>query len=147
MTGLHYSSDDLPAISQVPGFLSLDSWLYRLEYAVATVAILAILFVWRLGVLHALPPTAIGLTLFRIVWPDIFAFVPIGLASRRSHEWPKWGATVYHFPHSLLVWVAVFGAWSWLSAGVAWPLLGWAAHITADRAAGYHLRVRSERAA
>jgi hypothetical protein len=143
MTEFPSSGRDSFASSPTPGFLRLDSWPYRLEYAVATVAILAILFVWRLGILDALPPAAIGLTVFWMVWPDLLAFVPIGVASRASHGWPKWGSMVYNIPHSLLVWAVVFGAWSWLSGGLAWPLLGWAAHITTDRAVGYHLRARS----
>jgi hypothetical protein len=98
MTEFHSSGRDSFASSPTPGFLRLDSWPYRLEYAVATVAILAILFVWRIGILHALPPAAIGLTLFWMVWPDLLAFVPIGVASRASHQWPKWGSMVYNTP-------------------------------------------------
>lgn len=143
MTDLPRATRESFAPSRVPGFLRLDSWPYRLEYAAATVAILGILFVWRLWILHALPPIDLAATLFWIVWPDLLAFVPIGVASRASHEWPRWGPTVYNVPHSLIVWAAVFGTWSWLSGGIVWPLLGWAGHITADRAVGYHLRARS----
>jgi hypothetical protein len=37
----------------------------------------------------------------------------------------------------------VFVAWSFVTGEIAWPLLAWAGHITADRAAGYYLRAPS----
>lgn len=137
------TSVDAPAPGAGPGFLRLSSWPYRLEYAAATLVIMGLLFVWRLGILHDLPPEDIALTLFWLVWPDLVAFVPIGLAARGSQKWPSWGALVYDVPHSLLVWAGVFAAWSVVAGGIAWPLLGWAAHITTDRAVGYYLRAPS----
>jgi hypothetical protein len=123
-----------------PGFLELNSRWYRLEYAAATFALLGALFIWRWRVLGGLPPTDVGLTIFWMAWPDLFAFAPIGLMSRRSQAWPSWGSRVYNVAHSLAVWGAIFAAWSLLAGGIEWPLLGWATHITADRAAGYYLR-------
>ncbi|MCI4368444.1 MAG: hypothetical protein L3K09_02630, partial [Thermoplasmata archaeon] len=64
----------------------------------------------------------------------------IGLASKGSRDWPSWGPTLYNLLHTFLLWAAVFGLWSLLTGQIAWPLLAWAGHITADRAAGYHLR-------
>lgn len=136
-------SQDLPRPRSGPGFVRLGSWPYRLEYAVATVVILLLLVGWRLAVLHALGPTEAGLSIFWFVWPDLVAFVPIGIAARSDRSWPRWGAAVYNVPHSLLTWAAVFGVWSALAHSVVWPLLGWAGHITMDRAVGYQLRASS----
>lgn len=127
-----------------PGFLSFGSVAYRLEYAAATVAVFGLLFGWRLALLHDLGPQDVALSIFWFVWPDLLAFVPIGLARRKDDRWPEWGPTLYNVPHSLLVWAGVFVAWGLLAHGVVWPLLGWAGHITMDRAAGYHLRARSD---
>ena len=134
------SSRAPPAPPWGPGFLRLDTWPYRAEYAAATVAIVVVLFVWRLAILHDFPAFDIGLAVFWMVWPDLVAFVPIGFASRGAREWPSWGPTVYNATHSLLVWGAVFVAWSALAGTIVWPLLGWAGHITADRTFGYYLR-------
>ncbi len=81
---------------------------------------------------------------FWVVFPDL-AFLPIGLGWRASGRWPAWGSTVYNGTHSLLVWAGVLGAWSMLQGAVEWPLLGWAIHITLDRAMGYWLRQRPVR--
>lgn len=137
-------SEDVPAPPAGPGFIRLGSWPYRLEYAAATIAILLVLFVWRLLILHELPATDVALVVFWVVWPDLASFLPIGLASRRSREWPRWGPTVYNVFHSLLVWAAVFVVWTLLSGQINWPLLGWAGHITADRAVGFYLRAPGE---
>lgn len=133
-------SRDLPRPRWGPAFLRLSSWPYRLEYGVATLVVLGLLFGWRLAVLHALGPTDTALSVFWFVWPDLAAFVPIGLATTAGRSWPTWGSTVYNVPHSLLTWAGVFGLWSLLAHGVVWPLLGWAGHITMDRAVGYQLR-------
>lgn len=133
-------SQDLPRPRWGPAFLRLSSWPYRLEYGIATVALLGLLFGWRLVVLHALDPTESVLSIVWFVGPDLVAFLPIGIASRTRGTWPKWGSTLYNVPHSLLTWAAVFGTWSLLAHGVVWPLLGWAGHITMDRAAGFQLR-------
>ena len=121
-----------------PGFQAASSRLYKAEYAAATLAILAYLvFRWlHLGGLDWLQ------TVFWMVFPDLFAFIPIGLSSRRK-EWPAWGSYVYNFSHTILVWGLAFGL-SWFFMGtVYWPILGWLGHITADRAVGYGLRSRA----
>lgn len=123
-----------------PGFLRLDSRIYRVEYAAATIAILVILFGWRLLVLKEFPWPMLVATVFWAIWPDVAAFVPIGLASKGSKEWPSWGPSLYNSVHNFLVWGAVFGLWSLLAGQIEWPLLAWAGHITADRAMGFYLR-------
>ncbi len=79
------------------------------------------------------------------LWPDLAAFIPIGLATRAAPEWPSWGPTLYNALHTFLLWVPAFlAAWVWLG-NPWWPLLGWAGHLTMDRAAGYYLRARGSR--
>jgi hypothetical protein len=133
-------SEDARAPPWGPGFLRLNSRVYRAEYAVATIAILLLLFGWRGLILKDLPWSAVLLTVFWAIWPDLVAFVPIGLASGSSRAWPPWGPALYNSVHNLLVWGAVFVLWSVLAGQIVWPLLAWAGHITADRATGYHLR-------
>lgn len=117
-----------------PGFEPSGSRLYRAEYAVATLGILAYL-VYRWAHLGGLDWAA---TVFWIVFPDLAAFIPIGLSRRR--EWPPWGAFVYNLFHSALTWGLAFVV-VWVALGTPyWPLLGWVGHITADRAVGYGLR-------
>jgi hypothetical protein len=82
-------------------------------------------------------------TLFWGAFPDLFAFIPIGLASR-DKQWPSWGATIYNLVHTLILWAGLFGILWYVSAMPYWPLLGWLLHITADRAFGYGLRSRNE---
>jgi hypothetical protein len=78
-------------------------------------------------------------TVFWILFPDLVAFIPIGLSSKRR-EWPAWGSYLYDTFHSALAWGLAFGA-LWLALGTPyWPILGWLGHIAADRAAGYGLR-------
>jgi len=133
-------SRDAPAPPWGPGFLRLNSWVYRLEYSVATIAILALLFGWRWIILHDLPWPSLLLVVFWAAWPDIAAFVPISVASRHNREWPSWGPMLYNSVHNLVVWAAVFVLWSFLAGQIIWPILAWAGHITADRAVGYYLR-------
>ena len=134
---------DVPPPPWGPGFFRLDSWVYRAEYAAATVAILVLIFGWRGYLLKDLPWPALLQVVFWAVWPDLAAFLPIGVASKGSRSWPAWGPTLYNSVHNFLVWGVVFVAWSVLSGQVAWPLLAWAGHITADRAFGYYLRAPS----
>jgi hypothetical protein len=118
-----------------PGFQAAGSKLYRAEYAAATIAILAyLLYRWQyLGGLDW------GSTVFWMIFPDLAAFIPIGVSSKRK-EWPSWGSYLYNFFHTLLVWGLVFAA-AWLVLGVPYvPILGWLGHMTADRAIGYGLR-------
>jgi hypothetical protein len=133
-------SSDAPTPPWGPGFLRLNSWVYRAEYAVGTVAIVILLFGWRWFLLHDFPWPSLVLTVFWAIWPDLAAFVPIGIASRGSREWPPWGPTLYNSVHNFLVWGVVFVVWSLASGQIVWPLLAWAGHITADRAAGFYLR-------
>ena len=121
-----------------PGFQVWNSRLYRAEYAAATLAVLAyLIFRW----LHQG-----GLdwpqTVFWMVFPDLFAFVPIGLSSKRK-DWPRWGSYVYNLSHTILVWGVAFVLSSFVLGTVYWPVLGWLGHITADRAVGYGLRSRA----
>lgn len=105
--------------------------------AVLTKGLLVLLFYWRLAVVGDLDVLA---TVFWILWPDLAAFLPIGVAMRGRTSWPRWGAPLYDATHSFLVWVVGFAlAWA-LVGSVPWPLLGWAVHIAGDRAVGYYLR-------
>ncbi|MCI4337360.1 MAG: hypothetical protein L3K18_00280 [Thermoplasmata archaeon] len=130
----------MPAPRWGPGFLRLNSWVYRAEYGAATIAILLVVFVWRGLLLKDLPWPSVLLTIFWAVWPDLAAFVPIGIAARSSSGWPSWGPTLYNTVHNLLVWGVVFSLWSFAAGHIEWPMLAWAGHITADRASGYYLR-------
>lgn len=123
-----------------PGFLPINSWAYRAEYVVATVAIFAGLFIWQKLILHEFPLTSVLLFVFSFVLPDLVAFVPIGLSHTPKGTWPEWGPPIYNVMHSLLTWLAVFLAAWLLTRALVWPLFGWAAHITLDRGVGYHLR-------
>lgn len=74
-----------------------------------------------------------------ILFPDIIAFIPIGISSSRQ-TWPRWGGYLYNTVHNLLIWGLVFAsAWIFLHTPY-WPLFGWLGHITADRALGFGLR-------
>jgi Domain of unknown function (DUF4260) len=118
-----------------PDFQAAGSKLYKAEYATATAAILAYL-VYRWLYQGGLDWPS---TVFWILFPDLVAFIPIGLSSRRK-EWPAWGSYLYNISHTTLVWGLAFGV-LWLVLGTPyWPILGWMGHMTADRAVGYGLR-------
>ncbi|MGA7860401.1 MAG: DUF4260 family protein [Thermoplasmata archaeon] len=121
----------------------MGAWPYRAEYAAATVAILAVVFGWRLIILHEPPDTAVLLFVLFFLLPDIVALVPIGLSRSPRGTWPAWGPPLYNVMHSLLTWLAVFLVARVLTGRIVWRFFGWAAHITRDRAVGYHLRARS----
>lgn len=123
-----------------PGFRGTNSWLFRIEYAVGTLALVLALVGGPWGPARLGSLGAIGAAVFWFLWPDLLAFVPIGLVGVRGGEWPRWGPALYNTGHHLAVWAGVFVAWSWLTGGIAWPLIGWAIHITLDRAVGYTLR-------
>jgi len=127
-----------------PGFLSLASWPYRLEYAVATIAIFGVVFGWRMVELRDFPLSDVLLFVLFFLLPDLVAFGPIGLSRQPQGRWPSWGPALYNVMHSLLVWAAVALLVWVLRAPLFWPFMGWAAHITMDRAAGYHLRARAQ---
>jgi len=121
-----------------PGFQDARSKLYRAEYAAATIALLAYL-VYRWLYLGGLDWAS---TVFWILFPDLVAFIPIGLSSRRK-EWPAWGSRLYNTFHTLLAW-GLGSAAIWFVFGIAyWPIFGWLGHITVDRAVGYGLRSSS----
>lgn len=130
-------SQDVTAPRWGPAFLRLSAWPYRAEMAALTLLLFAILFYWRLlvvGDLDVLP------TVFWFFWPDLAAFIPIGVAMRGAKSWPTWGPALYNVVHSFLPWAAVFGGW-WIATGsLPWPLLAWAGHISLDRSVGYYLR-------
>ncbi len=118
-----------------PGFQDARSKLYRAEYAAVTAAILVYL-IYRWLYLGGLDWAS---TVFWIFFPDIVAFIPIGLSSR-SREWPAWGSYMYNTFHTVLSWGLAFAV-LWLVFGAAyWPIFGWLGHIAADRAVGYGLR-------
>lgn len=122
-----------------PGFQDSRSRLYRAEYATLSLAIVAYL-IWRSVYLGGIDWLVV---IFWAVFPDLVAFIPIGMSSKRR-EWPAWGADLYNFFHTVLVWGAAFGA-TWAILGVVyWPLFGWLGHITTDRAVGYALRARTQ---
>jgi uncharacterized protein DUF4260 len=123
-----------------PGFQDARSKLYRAEYAAITTAILVYL-VYRWFYLGGLD---LASTVFWIVFPDLVAFIPIGLSSRRK-EWPAWGGYLYNIAHTVLVWGLAFAV-LWFLLGTPYlPFFGWLGHITADRAVGYGLRSKTGR--
>jgi Domain of unknown function (DUF4260) len=121
-----------------PGFQHSGSKLYRTEYAAATVAILAYL-VYRWLYLGGVDWPS---TIIWVLFPDLVAFVPIGLSSKRR-EWPRWGSYLYNVSHTFLTWALVFAVLSLALASPYWPILGWLGHISADRAVGYGLRANA----
>jgi hypothetical protein len=123
-----------------PSFQVASSKLYGAEYAAITVTILAYL-VYRWAYLGGLDW---GSTVFWIVFPDLVAFIPIGLSSKRR-AWPAWGSYLYNIFHNVLTW-GLASAVMWFVLGTPyWPIIGWVGHITADRAMGYGLRSNAGR--
>ena len=120
-----------------PGFQEAESRLYRLEYAAVTLAILGFLL-WRTYYQGGLDWIQF---LFWFLFPDLAAFIPIGVSSKRR-EWPSWGPHVYNLFHNMLVWILLFVIALAAFRVPYWPLIGWLLHITADRAAGYGLRAK-----
>lgn len=132
--------DQAPRPAWGPGFLPTYSGWYRLEYAVALVAILYALIASRSRLPAGPTGLFVGLVVFWFPVPDLVAFVPIGVAMRGRRAWPTWGPSLYNLTHSWVTFGAVFLLASVASTTIAWPVLGWAAHIALDRAAGYYLR-------
>src|SRR2546428_6641885 len=93
-------SEDAKPPKAGPGFLRLNSTIYRLEMLLVTVAIILILFYWRLFLVRDL---SVYLTIFWILWPDLGSFIPIGLATRGGRKLPRWALSLYNFLHTLLV--------------------------------------------
>jgi hypothetical protein len=121
-----------------PDFQNAGSRLYRIEYAGITVAILAYL-VYRWLYLGGVDWLS---TAFWAIFPDLAAFIPIGLSPSRR-EWPAWGAPLYNAVHTLLSWGFSFSLIWFALRTPYWPILGWLGHITTDRAVGYGLRTSS----
>lgn len=122
-----------------PGFQSIDSNLYRAEYAGLFLGILVCL-VWRGAELAGGAATIYwGSIVFWLILPDLVSFIPIGLFSKGG-SWPSWGARLYNTFHSAVVCGLVFVS-SWLFLQTVYlPLLAWFGHIAADRAVGFYLR-------
>src|SRR3989449_7297486 len=137
---LSHMSEDAKPPKAGPGFLRLNSTIYRLEMLLVTVAIILILFYWRLFLVRDFN---VYLTIFWILLPDPGSLISIGLATRGGRSWPGWGSSLYNFLHTLLVAVTVLAVWSFITGGVEWPLLGLIGPVTMDRAAGYYLRASS----
>ncbi len=107
-----------------PGYQPVDSLLYRAEYAVLFLSVIVYLG-WR-GTRIAGTDVTIYWAAFAfwIVFPDLAAFIPIGLASR-NRQWPNWGYRLYNTIHTMVVWALAFGA-SWILFGSPyWPIMGW----------------------
>ena len=121
-----------------PDFQPSGSMLYRSEYAALTVGILAYLF-YRWLYLGGLDWPS---TIFWAVFPDLVAFIPIGLSSKRR-EWPKWGSYLYNVVHTVLTWGVAFAVLSLVLGTPYWPILGWLGHISTDRVVGYGLRMNA----
>jgi hypothetical protein len=121
-----------------PPFAGAQSRLYRSEYALISLAILTVLG-WR----YVQTPSLFFVLeiVFWAILPDIAAFIPIGLSSKKT-AWPSWGADLYNTFHSILTWALIFGVTYLLFKTPRWELLGWLGHITVDRAVGYGLRER-----
>jgi hypothetical protein len=123
-----------------PEFQETGSRIYLAEYGAISIAIIGY-FAWRglyLGGINALQ------TILWALFPDLLAFIPIGLSSKRR-EWPKWGAYLYNAIHNVIAWGLVFMV-VWIVVGVpSWPLFGWLGHITVDRTVGYGLRKLPEK--
>jgi len=118
-----------------PSFQNIRSPLYRAEYLMASVAILAYL-IWRTFYGGGVDWLQV---IFWVVFPDLAAFGAIGVSARRN-EWPRWGTALYNVFHTVLTWTLIFAV-SWFVFGFVYaPITGWLLHITTDRAAGYYLR-------
>jgi Domain of unknown function (DUF4260) len=119
-----------------PAFQDARSKLYRSEYGLISVVILIFLG-WR----YFQTPSLFFILeiIFWAIFPDLASFIPIGLSSNKR-AWPRWGALVYNFFHTILVWALVFVIAFLIFKTPRWELLGWLAHISADRAVGYGLR-------
>ena len=117
-----------------PGFQAAGSKLYRAEYGVAAATLFAyLLYRWLYSGGLDWPSTV-----FWIIFPDLVAFIPIGLSKKR--EWPRWGSYLYNAVHTVLTWGVVFAV-LWLVFGTPyWPILGWLVHVATDRAMGFGLR-------
>ena len=124
-----------------PGYQPVNAVPYRIEYAILFLAVVAYLGL-RGTQLVGSDATAYWIAfVFWIIFPDLAAFIPIGLASR-NRQWPSWGSRLYNTVHTVVVWALVFGMTWLLFQSPNWPMMAWLGHIWADRAVGYYLRAR-----
>lgn len=118
-----------------PEFQSAGSRLYRTEYAAIAMTVFAYM-AYRSLYLGGIDWLS---TAFWVFFPDLVAFIPIGLSSERQ-KWPTWGAPLYNAFHTILTW-ALITAVIWLTLRTPyWPIFGWLGHISLDRTVGYGLR-------
>lgn len=117
-----------------PAYAPAGHWIYRLEYALLSLGILAALY-FRATVFKDLD---LALTFLFLVLPDA-PFLAILPAIKEGH-WPKWGAAAYNFTHSYLTWAALMLAAFIYTGALYWPVWAWALHISIDRAIGFNLR-------
>ena len=111
----HNQSNSVESPKWGPRFLPAHSVLYRLEMLLLTLAMIVILFYWRLFVVKDLN---VYTTIFWLALPDLASFIPIGFAARGSRDWPRWGPVLYNFFHTFLVAGSLFGIWSLISGSV-----------------------------
>jgi len=117
-----------------PAYAPLTHWVYRLEYSMLALGMLAALY------LHAalFKDLDIGMTVLLALMPDV-VFLAI-LPAMKSGHWPAWGATLYNVTHSYVTWFVLMAFTSFLAGGIYWPMWAWAVHISVDRAIGFNLR-------
>jgi len=79
---------------------------------------------------------------FWLVAPDLFGLVPAFLfgASPAKGYLPSRAVWLYNLWHNFTLPMVLWVALLFLLAGNPWPLLGWLAHIAADRTLGFGLR-------
>lgn len=117
-----------------PDYLLQSSMIYRIEFALVALAIVAVLH-WRAVQFQDLD---IGLTVLFALLPDI-VFIPI-LLFQKNGDWPKWGAKLYNFSHTALLWIPLVFLARAVNLSLFWPMLGALFHLAADRAMGFLLR-------
>ncbi len=123
------------AFKNWPGFLPVDALLYKAEYALAGALLFGLLYLR-----NSFASLDVGATVVFALLPDV-VFLAI-LPFMRKGKWPSWGANLYNFSHSFVVWVFAVAV-SWLAFNAFfWPILGWALHVCIDRVIGFNLRAR-----
>src|SRR3989442_5280641 len=86
-----------------PGFQSIDSNLYRAEYAGLFLGILVYL-VWKgAGLAGGAATIYWSSFVFWLILPDVASFIPIGLLSKGG-RWPSWGAPLQHLSQRSSLW-------------------------------------------
>src|SRR3989442_15642031 len=108
-------SEDAKPPKAGPSFLRLNSTIYRLEMLLVTVAIILILFYWRLLLVKDLN---VFVTIFWILWPGLGSFIPIRLAKPGGRNWPRLGSNPFKFLHTLPVAGPRLAIWGFISGVV-----------------------------